>query len=143
MTRVDFYVLGEQFRGDASTLACRLAEKAWLQGRRVYLHTGSPAETEQLDRLLWTFREGSFVPHGANGKVSPGLNPVLVGHDDQGGEEHDVLINLAPEVPHFFSRFDRVAELIEQAPEKRKQGRVRYAFYRDRGYPLQTHSLDK
>lgn len=143
MTRVDFYILGEQIRGDGFTLACRLAEKAWNQGRRVYLHTESAADADRMDRLLWTFRQGSFIPHGVSGKASPDLNPVIVGHDEQAGEEHDVLINLATKVPPFFSRFERVAELIEPSPEKRQQGRLRYAFYRDRGYPLQTHTIER
>ena len=143
MTRVDFYILGEQSRGDRFTLACRLAEKAWASGRRVYLHTNSPADSDRLDRLLWTFRQGSFVPHGIDGMASSTLNPVLIGHDGEAGEEHDVLINLAEGVPTFFSRFERVAELIEKAPEQRQQGRLRYTFYRDRGYPLQTHAIDR
>ena len=143
MTRVDFYILGEQSQADPFGVACRLTEKAWSQGHRVYLHTGSPADCERLDRLLWTFRQGSFIPHGVCGKAAPASNPVLVGHDRQAGEEHEVLINLATEVPPFFSRFERVAELVGQAPDDRQQGRLRYAFYRDRGYPLKTHALER
>ncbi len=122
-------------------MACRLAGKAWQQGRRVYLHTNSDAESRHLDRLLWTFRQDSFIPHGMFEGSDPELNPVLIGHMEDIGEEHDVLVNLAVEVPQFFSRFNRVAEFVDHDPEIKKTGRDRYSFYRDRGYPLNTHEI--
>jgi DNA polymerase-3 subunit chi len=51
-----------------------------------------------------------------------------------------VLINLSDEIPRFFGRFDRVAEVIPRS--RRDAGRDRYKFYRDRGYPLFHHELD-
>jgi DNA polymerase III subunit chi len=141
MTQVDFYILGKQSTGDRFTLACRLAGKAWQQGKRVYLHTNSDAESRHLDRLLWTFRQDSFIPHSIFEGADPELNPVLIGHQDDVGEEHDVLVNLATEVPQFFSRFNRVAECIDHDTEIKKTGRDRYSFYRDRGYPLNTHEI--
>jgi len=143
MTRVDFYVLEAQARGDRYTLACRLAEKAWQQGHRVYLHTRSENESRHLDKLLWTYREDSFLPHGLFGEADAASNPILVGNDPGADEEHDVLINLATEVPAFFSRFERVAETLDQNPQIRAAGRDRYRFYRDRGYSPDTHKIKR
>jgi DNA polymerase-3 subunit chi len=142
VTQVDFYILTDQARDDRFGLACRLAEKAWQQGRRVLLHTGGTDEARHLDRLLWSYREQSFVPHGALGEADPALNPVLVGRPGQDpGEEHDVLINLASEVPTFFSRFDRVLECVDSDEAARQASRDRYRFYNEHGYPLQTHNI--
>lgn len=141
MTQVDFYILTDQSRANRYALACRIAEKAWQQGRRVYLHTNSNEESNHIDKLLWSFREGSFIPHSLIEKADPELNPIQIGNGNDAGNEHDVLINLAMEVPVFFSRFDRVAELIDHDPEIRKAGRERYRFYRDRGYPMNTHDI--
>jgi len=143
MTQVDFYLLKSNVPRGRWTLACRLAEKAYGQGRRVYLHTGSGAESQSLDQLLWTFRDGSFVPHGLVGQADPQQTPVLVGHSQAPESEHDVLINLASEVPAFFSRFERVAEPLDQDPSSLGAGRARFRFYRDRGYPLQHHELSR
>jgi DNA polymerase III subunit chi len=52
-----------------------------------------------------------------------------------------VLINLGAEVPQFFGRFERVAELVDQRPELLAQSRERFRFYRERGYELNTHQL--
>ena len=64
MTRIDFYLPGAGARDNRFGLACRLADKAYHQGRRVYLHAASAEQARHLDRLLWTFRDQSFVPHG-------------------------------------------------------------------------------
>ena len=53
----------------------------------------------------------------------------------------DVLINLSAEVPEFFSRYERVAEVVDADAARREQSRERYRFYRDRGYKLNTHQV--
>lgn len=141
MTQVDFYVLDEKASGNRFTLACRLSEKIYHQGRRIFIHTDSEEETRHMDRLLWTFRQGSFVPHGIQGNCDAGVTPVIIGHQGESGEEHDVLINLGREVPGFFSRFERVAEIIDKEPQVVTAGRERFRFYRDRGYPLDKHDI--
>ncbi len=80
MTQVDFYILKSD-AGNRHGFACRLADKVYEQGRRIYIHAGSQAEAELLDRLLWTFRENSFIPHGIAGQTDPAVTPVLVGHE--------------------------------------------------------------
>ncbi len=141
MTQVDFYLPGAGARDNRFGLACRLADKAYRQGRRVYLHAASAEQAQHLDRLLWTFRDQSFVPHGLAGQADPALTPVLLGWQPPPEGENDVLINLAPEVPAFFSRFRRLAEPLDDEPGIREAGRERYRFYRDRGYPLKSHQI--
>lgn len=140
MTRVDFYVLPEG-AGDKASLACRVAEKAYLSGHRVYIHTRDESQLSRLDELLWTFKPGSFVPHERVDSHTPDeKTPVLIGIQPPPGED-DVLVNLAPEVPECFERFTRIAELVDGQPEGRAQARTRFRFYRERGFDVQTHEL--
>jgi DNA polymerase-3 subunit chi len=142
VTQVDFFVLTSAADGGRYQLACRLTEKAWRQGHRVLITTDSERDAQHIDRLLWTYRDQSFVPHGMLGQADPALNPVLITAADDPGDEHDVLINLARQVPVFFSRFVRVAECVDSDPTVRAAGRERFRFYRDRGYPLKTLNVD-
>ena len=152
MTRIDFYVLPDSRPDGRMVLACRIAEKAFARRHRIHVHAGSEAEARRVDDLLWTFRESSFVPHGLAGPQSPAAGgdpaasvapvaPVVIGHGADPDDPCDLLINLAPEVPQFFSRFERVAELVDAGDEQRQWGRNRFKFYRDRGYDLTTHKL--
>jgi len=94
-----------------------------------------------MDRLLWTWREQSFIPHGILGKAEARLNPILISAGTDPAEEHDVLINLRAQIPEYFSRFERVAECVDQDETQKAASRERYKFYRDHGYPLDSHQI--
>lgn len=139
MTKVDFYIL--ETPSAQQQFVCRLAEKAWQQGHRVYIHTRDASQSQQLDDLLWTFRDGSFVPHTLDDDTEAERAPIHIGHNGEPRHHDDVLINMDRTVPLFFSRFKRVAEVVGGDEEERQAGRERFRFYRDRGYPLDSHNI--
>ena len=144
MTRIDFYILDRSSNEARLTLACRLAAKAVEQDLEVLINAETETDAARLDELLWTFSQGSFIPH-RNLKDAAARDegePVLIGSGrvPQTGR-WELLINLSPEVPEFFSRFERVAELVGAEPENKAAGRERFRYYRDRGYELQTHNV--
>ena len=141
MTQVDFYILDNNAAGDRYHLACRIAEKARRAGRRVLIHTPVDAESRHVDTLFWTLWEQSFIPHGLLGRDEPKINPILIGDGSSDAEEHEVLINLATEVPTFFSRFERLIECVDHDDAVKAAGRERFRYYREHGYPLQTHNI--
>ncbi len=143
MTEVDFYLLKDDSEQARVQFACRLADKAYRLGNRVFIHTRSAEQTQQLDKLLWTFQQNSFVPHELYQAGRRASSPVQLAHDAEPDADSDVLINLAADVPLFFSRFERVAELVDGSESMRRQGRKRYSFYKDRGYPLRTHEIKR
>ena len=141
MTRIDFYILDSSNRQARSQLACRLVEKAYSLDHHVYIYTDDETQTEQLDNLLWTFRQGSFIPHERHAGENAPAAPILLGHQAAPENHNQVLINLHENVPMFFSRFERVVEIIDQDENVKQLGRERFKFYRDRGYDLHTHNV--
>ncbi len=143
MTQVDFYILNDSQPGALPLFTCRLTEKAYMQGHQVYIHAASDGQLRHLDELLWTFRDGSFLPHKIHDPESgnAGEQPILLGRAVEPEGPGDVLLNLAEEVPVFFSRFNRVAELVGGDDSQIAAARNRYRFYKDRGYTLNTHNL--
>lgn len=135
--RVDFYLLQT---GSRELLACKLAEKAYLLGHRIYVHAASPQATAALDELMWTFREGSFLPHALIGESQP-APAVWLGHGSVPPPDADLLINLSDAVPEFFHRFARVAEPVDPDERCKADARARYRVYKDRGCELMTHTL--
>jgi DNA polymerase-3 subunit chi len=121
--------------------AQRYRERIHAKGRRLFIHVPSKEEAHHRDRLLWTFRQQSFLLHGIVGDADPGLTPILIGYQGSPDEEDQVLIYLGRDVPTFFARFDRLAEPIDLDPEVRNGGRARYCYSRDRGYPLHHHEI--
>jgi DNA polymerase-3 subunit chi len=144
MTRVDFYVLEDGTEQARERFACRLVDKAWRLNHTVFVNTASPAEAERLDELMWTFSDGSFLPHildapGVDAELAA-ATPVRVGAGEPSFEA-ELLVNLDGAVPLFFSRFERVAEIVGGDDAQRALGRERFRFYRDRGYALETHRI--
>jgi DNA polymerase-3 subunit chi len=139
--RVDFYLLAEPQPTARLRFACRLAEKAWHLDNRVHLRAGSAAEAAMLDELLWTFRQGSFVPHELVAEGAPAESPVTIGHGPAPPPPGDLLINLTASVPEFEGGFARVAEIVDGSEEGRRLARERYRDYRERGREAATHNI--
>jgi DNA polymerase-3 subunit chi len=141
--QVDFYLLSSSDARSRLLTACRLAEKAFDQGLRVAVRTASPAETAELDDLMWTFSDRSFVPH-AVWPAEPSVaeqTPVLISSGALPDSHRDVLVNLASETPPGFEACKRVCEIVTPDEAAKRAGRVRWRSYRDAGLEPNSHSL--
>lgn len=141
MTKVDFYVGKTNSLQARLLLACKVVTKAHQHGMPTYIHTDNPATTARLDDLLWTFHDIAFIPHALAPSKEANIR-ILLGHDHEPMENCGLLINLSNEIPSFFSRFERLAEILDQEEAILHAGRKRYQFYRDRGYNLDYHQLN-
>ena len=65
LTKVDFYILPSADPAARLDFACKLTDKAWRLGHRVYLHCSDAAQRQDLDERLWCFKGESFVPHSS------------------------------------------------------------------------------
>lgn len=142
MARVDFYILAASGEPSRQKFACRLAEKAYRLNHSVHIHTASRQQAEVLDELLWTFRDGSFVPHEVLGPGGArGGAPVTIGFEENTIGGQHLLINLSEEIPGMAGSFPRVAELVTSDEQSRQRSRQRFAQYRERGAEMETHNL--
>jgi len=140
--RVDFYVSAAAGEPARLRLACRVTEKAYLARKRVVVFCADPALLPRIDELLWTFGDGSFVPHDTVTTDGATLDaPVLLTTGPLPAEHADVLINLADTVPACYEKFARVAEFLDGRPEVRAAGRERFKLYRARAIEPQTHNV--
>ncbi len=141
MTTIDFYILGQTQHLDRFSFVCNLVSKVYGEGRNIYIHTSNEADAKQLDDLLWTYKEEAFIPHNIIGDSEVPEAQVQLGWGEHPNHHHDVLINLSSPQPNFFSRFDRVLEVVIQDDEILKQTRQHYKFYKDRGYQVTYRDL--
>lgn len=137
MTQIDFYTNV----ADRALTACTLAAKALARGVRMMILTVDDAHTQRVDALLWTQPATGFLPHcRAHHRLAP-LTPIILDHVAEPVVHEQVLLNLRDDLPPHFSRFERLIELVSGDATDREQARVRYRFYRDRGYEIRTHDL--
>jgi len=141
--RVEFYVLSEEAPDARLRCACRLAEQAAEQGSRVYLQTADLGQAQRLDELLWTFKDGSFLPHeifvGAPAAHSRVM--VLLGDAAAPPSHRQLVVNLTDAIPAELEQYERVAEIVDVDPERKRVARERYKQYRERGCTLESHNI--
>lgn len=141
MTRVDFYILSDDSSRNLEVFACKLTEKAYTQGMKVYINTQSEQQTQSLNGLLWTFKQESFLPHEIAVDSSSADAPIMIGNGVEPEQSNGLLINLSQDVPLFFSQFERLAELVNQNEQIKEKGRERFRFYKDREYQINSHDM--
>ena len=139
MTEVLFYTNAP----DKLRTTCQLSSKALERKRRVMILTPELQVTDRLSQLLWTTPSTGFTPHCRAADRLAAVTPVIIDHATDPVIHEDVLINLCDDMPSFFSRFQRLVEIVTSNASDRARARERYRFYRDRGYEIVTHDLGK
>lgn len=137
MTTIDFYT----HCSDRLEVAARLVAKAWAQHGSVRVLTSGETLTEQFGGMLWKSPPTGFLPHCRLGNPLVAETPILVDHALQHEGPAVVLINLHPSPPPFFSRFERLVEIVGAGDSEAAEGRERWRFYKERGYALRSHNL--
>jgi DNA polymerase-3 subunit chi len=125
--------------GQRLEVAARLADKAYIQGHNIYINATDKPQAQALNELLWSFRPASFMPHALAGEEQS--EQIAIGWGQDPGKHSDLLINLQLEIPSFFSRFARVAEVVTQDEDSLAALRKSWLFYKERGYHLEKHDL--
>ena len=115
----------------------RLLERAWSQGFRVVVRAASPDRIEYLSAALWTYEEGSFLPHGSARDGDPELQPIwLTDHDENPNAASMIVLVDGWEAPDLQS-FARCADLFDgKDPAAVEAARGRWRRAREAGHNL-------
>jgi DNA polymerase III subunit chi len=139
MTTIDFYTnVGEPLK-----LVAKLVAKAWRMHGNVRVLTPDAKTTAALDRLLWLDPPLAFLPHCRMESPIAAETPIWIDETLDHAGPAAVLVNLHPEPPPFFSRFERLAEIVGASEDDLLAGRARFRFYRERGYDMRQHDWSR
>ncbi len=136
MTQIDFYTHVD----NKLHTACQLVAKAYERKLKVLIFTPDEATSDAIDKLLWTTSAIGFLPHARADAELASETPIIIDHQADERTHAEVLINLRNEWPPFFSQFQRLIEIVSVDAADRIAARERFRFYRDRGYPIESHN---
>ena len=134
MTRIDFYFNVT----DKPALTHDLVQAALVKHRQVTITVADETAANDVTSALWQQKPESFLP---NVLVNHGLaaqTPIVVHWQKQAVLQDELLINLGTTQPNFFSQFTQLIELVGEDEQDKAAARVRYKFYRDRGYEIKN-----
>ena len=139
--RADFYIIDSQTEHELLLFVCRLAEKSYLHQQSLYIQARDQKQAHQIDELLWTFKEDSFLPHNITGEGPYPPPMIQIGYQPHPMIAKDVIINLDSQVPALEKRHGRVIEIIPQIEALKQEGRLKYRHYQQQQFTLNTHTL--
>lgn len=139
--RVDFYISSQASQPARLQLACRILEKAAKNQHQTFVNMPSQQSAEQLNELLWTFKDTSFIPHAlAEDPIEP--PPLIQIGYQQMPNSDDILLNLANEIPEFHHVFKRIIEIVSGDATAKQRSRQHYRYYQEQGFDLHTHQIN-
>lgn len=113
---------------------CDLAEKLYDNNVSVTVFAGETKLLTQLDDLLWTWKQESFVPHSLYQQNTAVDTPVLLTAEKDHLPETDALILYDPLPPEYLYKYKLVIDFAEvYHSDKVKQSRIRFKNLRDSG----------
>lgn len=113
---------------------CDIAEKLYDNGISVTIFTNDTRSATQLDDLLWTWKQESFVPHSVVQQKENASDPVLITHETEKLPQTDALILYDPLPREALADYKLILDFAEiYHSEKKLESRKRYKILRDSG----------
>lgn len=138
MVQVQFIKLK---RPEKAKHLCHLAETFFAEGKRVLITVQDDNQAITLDRFMWVWDKGSFIPHAYdNGSVDCLDEPIVITTDQENPNAATVLIMGKPCSIDFIRHFDQVVDFAETYDkELADQARSRFVSYREHGFNPQMY----
>ena len=133
MTRVEFVKLN---RPERARVLCDLAEEFYLAGQRVLVLVQDENKGVTLDRFMWTWKKGAFLPHVYdNGSVDSHDEPVVIVDEEINPNGAEVLIMGTVCHADFVRQFPHVIDFAEAYDDAcLEESRNRFRSYREHGF---------
>jgi DNA polymerase-3 subunit chi len=134
MTRVEFFFNVE----DKLQKLAELSEKAIAKNVKLLMLAKTNEAAIQIQSYLWRLPH-QFLPNHPINHPLVAQTPIIVDWCVDEPPHDEVLINMQHPPPVFFSRFRRLIEVVGLSEEEKIEARIRYKFYRDRGYEIKNY----
>jgi DNA polymerase-3 subunit chi len=135
MTRVEFVKLK---RPEKARHLCELAEQFFNDGYKILIIVNDENQAVTLDRFMWSWRKGSFIPHAYNnGAVDCLDEPIIIEITECNPHGAEILIMGRPCSFEFMNHFRHVIDFAEVYDQQlASDARQRYASYREAGFAV-------
>lgn len=115
----------------------KLLERARAHGHQIVVRCGSGERVAQLDAILWTYEEASFLPHGSERDGAAATQPIWLTERDENPNRATMLVLVDGIEARDLSAFARCADLFDGNDESAvAAARERWRRARDAGHAL-------
>ena len=147
MTRIDFYYGVKDILSFASRIARKLHyEKVISVKRPLVIRCKNQSHCKEVGYSIHDFSKKDFLPCAEFSDGRADLFPIILSTVSEmplWADDIIVLLNLDTKIETTFSSYFRVIEIVDQTELNRQKGRERYKYYKERGYEIFGHRVDK
>ncbi|NQU60560.1 MAG: DNA polymerase III subunit chi [Rhodospirillales bacterium] len=134
MTEIAFYHLE---KSPLESVLPKLLEKTLDTGKRALVMAGTDERVEALANLLWTYEQGSWLPHGTKNDGGPEDQPVWLASDDENPNKADFLFLTDGAASDKIGNFERCFEIFNGRDDAAVEAaRGRWKSYTEAGHDL-------
>ena len=138
-----FYILNKA--EDLKISVCKIIKEYYKKKYKIFVSSHSNDLIDELNNLLWTFEQISFIPHCTTKNYDKN-SPILLSGKDSFPEtvnlkEYDVWLNLDDEIEENYTDFEIIIEIVSQNEEERMLARKRYLNYQNNNFEVKHEKL--
>ena len=127
-----FYILDSD--DDINYCTCKIIKKFYEEGKKILVSSKNSILIDDLNKLLWTFEQLSFIPHSTS-KDYDSFTPVLLTetgykNDSIIKKDYNIFINLDDEVKTDYHNYEIVIELVSGNEHQKNLAREKYLYYK-------------
>jgi DNA polymerase-3 subunit chi len=138
-----FYILNKA--EDLKISVCKIIKEYYKKKYKIFVSSRSNDLVNELNNLLWTFEQISFIPHCTTKNYDKN-SPILLSGEDSFPEtinlkKYDVWLNLNDGMEENYTDFEIILEIVSQNEEDRVLSRKRYLNYQKNNFEVKHEKL--
>ena len=138
-----FYILNKA--EDLKISVCKIIKEYYKKKYKIFVSSRSNDLVNELNNLLWTFEQVSFIPHCTTKNYDKN-SPILLSGKDSfpktiNLKEYDVWLNLDDEMEENYTDFEIILEIVSQNEEERILSRKKYLNYQKNNFEVKHEKL--
>ncbi len=119
---------------------CDLTENLFQSRKRIAIYVADEQEGDLYNKLLWTWKQASFIPHKYIERLdSPLDEPVIITPEIVKAENYHTLLLASPAEKSITDQFPVIIDFADKSDQMMlHQSRERYKVYRGYQYGLKN-----
>ncbi|MEC9206013.1 MAG: DNA polymerase III subunit chi [Pseudomonadota bacterium] len=138
-----FYILEES--NEFNKTVCQIIKNFYKIKSRIILTSQDNQLIQDLNDLLWTFEQISFIPHSTYENFNE-LTPVFLCNKDSLPSTFnlsffDTLFNLGQEIPSDYQNYEKIVEFVLPKEDSKIKSREHYLFYKKNNFSINHETI--
>ena len=99
----------------------KIMEVAVSKGAKVHVRCDSEAIVQEIDNLLWTYEQLSFLPHATDKDPMPNEQPIIISSQNKPLNSADVLALVGKDIPENIQDYKKALILCDPKDASAKE----------------------